>query len=105
MKAVKIITYILSIIFLLYLLTGLFLNLREVIYRSNGMQTEMSKFYNFSDKQSIIINSIECVYKIFATVLLIWFLYKRKFNKALIVCGLILLIFFTLAYLEQPWVK
>jgi len=104
MKLVKIIlTYVLAVPSIILTVSVSFLAIREVLYRSTGRLTEMSKHYVLTDKQAIIFNSIDGLYEIVVLFILIRWLYKKKYNLALIASVVVLIIFLVMAHIADGW--
>jgi hypothetical protein len=104
MKVAKIIiAYILAIPSILAYSILVFFALREVLYRSFGWQSEMSKLYTLTDKQAIIYNSIDGSFDVIVVVVLIKWLYKKKYNWIIIASFLVWIIFFIMAHIEGAW--
>lgn len=101
-----VLAYLLAVpIILLIILPVSFFAVREVLYRSMGKMTDMSRLYSLTDRQAIIFNSIDSLYEIAVIFILVRWLYKKKYTWVIIASVLVLIIFFVLAHIEDGWRK
>lgn len=84
---------------------GWFITLREVIYRSAGKQTDMSKLYTLTDKEAIILNSVDFVWEVLVFVMLLRWLIQKKYNNVIIAAIIVWAVFFAEAHFEEAWRK